>query len=191
MYQVWLRWVARPEFARAECLSCQSQPSLFRAKESPLNIEIIGKGQISVTTDLFQKVGTSAQLCCCITVSLWDLMVTWVNVLCGQSSHIDSQHSLPYFSGWPICSQWLSCSSGNLVASLFQTAKIFVFCLISTILFLLSVNPGLVWIPSYALSILFMFLQILRALTPFHQENVIVQLFVHIGGLCQNTMHDG
>ena len=36
MYRVWLRWVARPEFARAECLSCQSQPSLFRAKESPL-----------------------------------------------------------------------------------------------------------------------------------------------------------
>ena len=91
-------------------------------------------------------------------VTLWDLMVTWVNVLCGQSSHIDSQHSLPYFSGWPICSQWLSCSSGNLVASLFQTAKIFVVCLISTIIFLLPVNPGLVWIPSYALSILFIFL---------------------------------
>ena len=76
-------------------------------------------------------------------------MVTWVNVLCGQSSHIDSQHSLLYFSGWPICSQWLSCSSGNLVASLFQTARIFVVCLISTIIFLLSVNPWLVWIPSY------------------------------------------
>ena len=40
MYRVWLRWVARPEFARAECLSCQSQPSLFRAKESPLKKEI-------------------------------------------------------------------------------------------------------------------------------------------------------
>merc|ERR1711963_77767 len=49
VYRVWLRWVARPEFARAECLSCQSQPSLFRAKESPLNIEIIGLGKISVT----------------------------------------------------------------------------------------------------------------------------------------------
>ncbi len=36
MYRVWLRWVALPEFARDECLSCQSQPSLFRAKESPL-----------------------------------------------------------------------------------------------------------------------------------------------------------
>ena len=82
-------------------------------------------------------------------VMLLDLMVTWVNVLCGQSSHIDSQHSLLYFSGWPICSQWLSCSSGNLVASLFQTARIFVVCLISTIIFLLSVNPWLVWIPSY------------------------------------------
>ena len=34
-------------------------------------------------------------------------------------------------------------------------------------------------------------LQVLRALTPFHQENVIVQLFLHTGGLCQNTMHDG
>ena len=36
MYRVWLWWVARPEFARVECPSCQSQPSLFRAKESPL-----------------------------------------------------------------------------------------------------------------------------------------------------------
>ena len=35
MYRVWLRWVARPE-----CLSCQSQPSLFRAKESPLKHDI-------------------------------------------------------------------------------------------------------------------------------------------------------
>ena len=41
MYRVWLRWVALPEFARDECLSCQSQPSLFRAKESPLKKEII------------------------------------------------------------------------------------------------------------------------------------------------------
>ena len=40
MYRVWLRWVALPEFARDECLSCQSQPSLFRAKESPLKKEI-------------------------------------------------------------------------------------------------------------------------------------------------------
>ena len=177
MYRVWLRWVARPEFARAECLSCQSQPSLFRAKESPLNIEILGKKEkicyrwfASKGMDIWSALLLES-LC---RVMLWDLMATWVNVLCGQSSHIDSQHSLPYFSGWPICSQWLSCSSGNLVASLFQTAKIFVFCLISTILFLLSVNPGLVWIPSYALSILFMFLQILRALTPFHQRTVIV-----------------
>ena len=38
-YRVWLRWVALPEFARDECLSCQSQPSLFRAKESPLKNE--------------------------------------------------------------------------------------------------------------------------------------------------------
>ena len=43
----------------------------------------------------------------------------------------------------------------------------------------------------YTLSIFFVFLQIQRALTPFHQENVIVQLFLHTGGLCQNTMHDG
>ena len=41
MYRVWLRWVALPEFARDECLSCQSQPSLFRAKESALKKEII------------------------------------------------------------------------------------------------------------------------------------------------------
>ena len=40
MYRVWLRWVAHLEFARVECLSCQSQPSLFRAKESPLKYEI-------------------------------------------------------------------------------------------------------------------------------------------------------
>ena len=43
----------------------------------------------------------------------------------------------------------------------------------------------------YTLSIFFVFLQIERALTPFHQENVIVQLFLHAGGLCQNTMHAG
>ena len=55
MYQVWLWWVARPEFARAECLSCQSQPSLFRAKESPLNIGIIAKGNTSVIFFCFKR----------------------------------------------------------------------------------------------------------------------------------------
>ena len=39
----------------------------------------------------------------------------------------------------------------------------------------------------YALNILCV-LQILRALTPFHRENVIVQLIVRSGGLCQNMM---
>ena len=32
--------------------------------------------------------------------------------------------------------------------------------------------------------------QILRALTLFHQENVIVKLFERTGGFCQNMMHD-
>ena len=64
-------------------------------------------------------------LCC---VVLGAQMVTWVNILCGNS-----------------------------VASVFQTARIFVVCLISKIICLLSVNPGLVWIPSYMLSIFFVF----------------------------------
>ena len=34
-------------------------------------------------------------------------------------------------------------------------------------------------------------LQVLRALPPFHQENVTVKLFVYTGGLCQNRLHDG
>ena len=55
MYRVWLRWVARPEFAQAECLSGQSHPSLFRAKESPLNIEIIAKGKTSVIFFCFKR----------------------------------------------------------------------------------------------------------------------------------------
>ena len=55
------------------------------------------------------------------------------------------------------CPQCLSCSSGNSVASVFQTARIFVVCLISKMICLLSVNPGLVWIPSYMLSIFFVF----------------------------------
>ena len=42
----------------------------------------------------------------------------------------------------------------------------------------------------YALKILGV-LQVLRALPPFHQENVIVKLFVYTGGLCQNRMRDG
>ena len=41
MYRVWLRWVTLPEFAKDECLSCQSQPSLFGAKESSLKKETI------------------------------------------------------------------------------------------------------------------------------------------------------
>ena len=42
----------------------------------------------------------------------------------------------------------------------------------------------------YALKILGV-LQVLRALPPFHQENVTVKLFVYTGGLCQNRLHDG
>ena len=68
-----------------------------------------------------------------------------------------TQHSLLNFIGWCICPQWLSCSSGNSVASVFQTARIFVVCLISKMICLLSVNPRLVWIPSSMLSIFFVF----------------------------------
>ena len=120
-------------------------------------------------------------------------MVTWMNVLCGQSSHIDSQHSLLYFSGWLIGSQlsvaflfiWKPC------CLCFPNSKN-IFCLpheqddFSTVF-----KSWVGWDTIlYALKILGV-LQVLRALTPFHQENVIVQLFVHTGGLCQNAMHDG
>ena len=174
MYRVWLRWVARPEFARAECLSCQSQPSLFRAKESPLNIEIIAKGKTSVIFFCFKRYEQQLN------------PVVWVIVLCcvrGFNGHMGeylmraiithrTQHSLLNFSGWCICPQCLSCSSGNSVASVFQTARIFVVCLISKINCLLSVNPGLVWIPSYMLSMFFVFCK--SSWLPFHQENIIV-----------------
>ena len=126
-------------------------------------------------------------------VMLLDLMVTWVNVLCGQSSHICR------FSTFIALLQWL--------ADLLSVTFLFIWkpcclsfpnskdicCLPHQHDNLFTVCQSLVGLDTilYTLSIFFVFLQIQRALTPFHQENVIVQLFLHTGGLCQNTMHDG
>ena len=134
MYRVWLRWVARPEFARAECLSCQSQPSLFRAKESPLNIELIGKGKTSVIISFALK-----------DQNMYSALLLGSNILLYMAyllcSHV--YMLLMIFSSFiwkPCCLSFPKCKNMCRLSHL-QNA------------ILLFVNLRLVWMPSMMISI--------------------------------------
>ena len=98
VYRVLLRLVAPPEFAWAECLSCQSQPSLFRAKESPLNNEIVAKdNHMSAVFFSINRLNYAPDLIASNYVR--DLRVAWVDAWHRrQPRYIAERHDK--FSNW-------------------------------------------------------------------------------------------